>query len=373
MRHTVVQEVGFVRNWRSARCALIATRATWPYLLAAVTSLAALGISLLVGGSATDVPQLLFLGAVAVTAWYGGLWPGLLATLLGFVALDFFFELPAYSLEISDPRTLLESLAYLVIAILLGSLNAQLRGARARAEVSLAEARAAVRARDEALAAVSHDMRTPLTAIEATVAALEQADTALSQNSRQLLANIAAESRRLEHFITDALALSRVEAGVRPNRTLNAPGEVVSAILDRYLLALDGREISFDVPDTLPLVSFDASLLQQALGNLLDNVAAHTPPDTRVSITGRIDGRDQLRLEVADSGPGIVPADRERIFRKFERLNDQGAGAGLGLTLARAATEAQGGEIWVESSSLGGACFIICLPRAKGFTAADGP
>ncbi|MBV8720113.1 MAG: PAS domain-containing sensor histidine kinase [Chloroflexi bacterium] len=319
------------------------------------------------------MPQLLFLGAVAVTAWYGGLWPGLLATLLGFVALDFFFELPAYSLEISDPRTLLESLAYLVIAILLGSLNAQLRGARARAEVSLAEARAAVRARDEALAAVSHDMRTPLTAIEATVAALEQADTALSQNSRQLLANIAAESRRLEHFITDALALSRVEAGVRPNRTLNAPGEVVSAILDRYLLALDGREISFDVPDTLPLVSFDASLLQQALGNLLDNVAAHTPSDTRVSITGRIDGRDQLRLEVADSGPGIVPADRERIFRKFERLNDQGAGAGLGLTLARAATEAQGGEIWVESSSLGGACFIICLPRAKGFTAADGP
>ncbi|MBV9896510.1 MAG: PAS domain-containing sensor histidine kinase [Chloroflexi bacterium] len=323
-------------------------------------------MSLLADGSANEVSPVLFLGAVAVTAWFGGLWPGLLATALGFLALDYFFESPAYSLAVSDPRTLLESLAYVLIAVLLGTLNAQLRRARIRAETSLAEARAAVRARDEALAAVSHDMRTPLTAIRATVAALEEADDSLPVESRRrLLRNVAGETQRLERFIADALALGRIEAGIQPNLTLNAPGEVVSAILDRRMPVLAGREISFDAPDTLPLVCFDPALLEQALGNLLDNVAAHTPPGTQVSVSGRIDQTGQLRLEVADSGPGIPPADRERIFRKFERLRDATSGAGLGLAIARAAIEAQGGQLWVESGPLGGACFVVRLPGSQ--------
>ena len=334
-----------------------------PYMVALLSSACAWGISVLAGSAATEVPPLVFLGAVAITAWYGGLWPGLLATALGFLALDYFFESPAYSFEVSDPRTLLDSLAYVIMAVLLGSLNAQLRRARARAEASLGEARAAVQARDDALAAVSHDMRTPLTAIRATVAALEEADDNVSVATRRLLlGNIAAESRRLEHFIADALALGRIEAGIQPHRTLNAPGEVVSAILDRRMPVLAGRDITFEVPDTLPLVCFDPALLQQALGNLLDNVAAHTPPGSKVSITGGIDDTGQLRLEISDSGPRIAPGDRERIFRKFERLQNAAPGAGLGLTIARAATEAQGGRLWVESSPLGGARFVLCLP-----------
>ena len=342
------------------------SRVIWPYMVGVISSGCALAMSLLADGSANEVSPVLFLGAVAVTAWFGGLWPGLLATALGFLALDYFFESPAYSLAVSDPRTLLESLAYVLIAVLLGTLNAQLRRARIRAETSLAEARAAVRARDEALAAVSHDMRTPLTAIRATVAALEEADDSLPVESRRrLLRNVAGETQRLERFIADALALGRIEAGIQPNLTLNAPGEVVSAILDRRMPVLAGREISFDAPDTLPLVCFDPALLEQALGNLLDNVAAHTPPGTQVSVSGRIDQTGQLRLEVADSGPGIPPADRERIFRKFERLRDATSGAGLGLAIARAAIEAQGGQLWVESGPLGGACFVVRLPGSQ--------
>ncbi|MBV9131693.1 MAG: sensor histidine kinase, partial [Chloroflexi bacterium] len=89
------------------------------------------------------------------------------------------------------------------------------------------------------------------------------------------------------------------------------------------------------------------------------------PPGTQVSVSGRIDQTGQLRLEVADSGPGIPPADRERIFRKFERLRDATSGAGLGLAIARAAIEAQGGQLWVESSPLGGACFVVRLPGSQ--------
>jgi len=334
-----------------------------PYLVAAAASACALTLSLLASGAVTTIAPLLFLGAVAVSGWYGGLRPALLATGLGFLALDYFFETPAYSLEVSDVRTLLDSLAYLAIAALFGLLNAQLRAARRRAERALAAAQAAVRARDDALAAVSHDMRTPLTAIRATVAALQEAGSTLPSDARRdLLATIAAESERLEHFIGDALALARIEAGVQPVLALNAPGEIVSAILDRHLPLLDGRTITFDVPDTLPLLEFDAWLLEQALGNLLDNVAAHTPPGSPLSISGRIDDGGRLRLEVADAGPGIPAADRERIFGRFERLREGGPGAGLGLALARAASQAQGGALWVEASALGGACFVLCLP-----------
>lgn len=342
-----------------------------PYLVAIASALAALVISFVSGTANRDVPPLLFLGAVAISAWYGGSGPGLLATICGFLALDYFFELPAYTLEISDPRTLLDSVAYLAIALLLGSLNAQLRRARARAEVALAEAEAAVRARDDALAAVSHDMRAPLTAIQATVAALEEDIAASDTSAHRLLLNIATASRRLEHFIGDALNLGRIDAGVRPNLTLNAPGEVVSAILDRYAQALGRRPLTFDVPDTLPLMLFDAGLLDQAVGNLLDNVATHTPPDTTVSVRGWLDEPHRFRLEVADSGPGIAADDRERIFDRFERLASGGTGAGLGLALARAAIRTQGGDLWVESSNLGGACFVLVLPVRRTSPAHD--
>jgi K+-sensing histidine kinase KdpD len=334
-----------------------------PYAAAVATSACALVATLLSGSYGSDVAPLLFLGSVAVSAWYGGLWPALLATALGFLALDYFFEYPADSFAVSDIRTVLDSLVYVCVALLLSSLNAQLRGARNRAEAARGEAEAAVRARDEALTAVSHDMRTPLTAIRTTVAALQDGDEHMPDGTRRrLLGNIASESERLEHFIGDALALGRIEAGVRPAPTLNAPGEVVSAILDRHVHLLRGRSITFDVPDSLPLVCFDAALLEQTLGNLLDNVAAHTPPGTEVAIRGRIDQTGSLRLEVADSGPGIPPEARERVFHKFERLDSHAPGAGLGLTLARAAIQAQHGQLWAEPSASGGACFVVCLP-----------
>jgi two-component system sensor histidine kinase KdpD len=176
------------------------------------------------------------------------------------------------------------------------------------------------------------------------------------------MANIAADSERLRRFISDALALNRIESGVPPNPTMNAAGEIVSAILDRHMLQLAGRQIEFDIPDTLPLLWFDTGLMEQAIGNLLDNVAIHTPSGTHLAVNGRIDKQGHFRLEIADAGPGIPDDARERVFARFERLGDRGPSAGLGLTLARAATEAQGGRLWVEPSRLGGACFVLELP-----------
>jgi two-component system sensor histidine kinase KdpD len=143
----------------------------------------------------------------------------------------------------------------------------------------------------------------------------------------------------------------------------------VSAVLDRVGPLLSDRPVAFDVPDTLPLVRFDAGLLDQALSNILENVGVHTPPGTPVSIVGRVEG-GTVRIEVSDAGPGIPVAARDRVFRKFERLKEDGFGTGLGLAIARAATEAQGGQLHIEDSPLGGARFVLCIPDAVPLEAA---
>jgi len=108
-------------------------------------------------------------------------------------------------------------------------------------------------------------------------------------------------------------------------------------------------------------MQFDAWRLHQALGNLLENAALHTPPGTSVSVAAQLNGAD-LRVVVADTGPGIPAGASERIFEKFERLDATSAGAGLGLAIARAAIVAQGGRLWVEPNPGGGARFVLLLP-----------
>ena len=339
------------------------------YLVSLVTVAVATLAALPAYPAANDFPALLLLAAVAISASVGGYGPAIVSTLAGFLLLDFFFENPPYSFTISDLGTPLDLIAFLFVAVLLGTLNARLRAARQHA--SAARAEAALRTRDEALAIVSHDLRTPLTAIKTSVSTLRNPGTPLADGTRlELLGTIEAEADRLVHFVSDALTMTRLEAGITPDRQWNALGEIVSAVLDRLNPLLGDRPVTFDVPDTLPLARFDAGLLEQALSNLLENVGVHTPPGTALSIMGRIDD-GCVRVEVSDAGPGIPPALRDRVFGKFERLSDGGIGTGLGLAIARAATEAQDGQLLVEDSPLGGARFILIVPNALALETAD--
>ena len=341
------------------------------YLVSLVTVAVATLAALPAYPAANDFPALLLLAAVAISASVGGYGPAIVSTLAGFLLLDFFFENPPYSFTISDLGTPLDLIAFLFVAVLLGTLNARLRAARQHASAARAEAEAALRTRDEALAIVSHDLRTPLTAIKTSVSTLRNPGTPLADGTRlELLGTIEAEADRLVHFVSDALTMTRLEAGITPDRQWNALGEIVSAVLDRLNPLLGDRPVTFDVPDTLPLARFDAGLLEQALSNLLENVGVHTPPGTALSIMGRIDD-GCVRVEVSDAGPGIPPALRDRVFGKFERLSDGGIGTGLGLAIARAATEAQDGQLLVEDSPLGGARFILIVPNALALEMAD--
>jgi two-component system sensor histidine kinase KdpD len=337
-------------------------RAT-PYVIAVASVVLATIVSLYMYPIDADFPALLLLVAVAITASVGGFGAALIATVGGFLSLDFYFEQPPFMFSVSSIGTAFDLLAFAVVSIVLGTLNARLRNARQRAYAARRDAELALQARDDALAIVSHDLRTPLTAIKTSVSTLRYPGTPLNEGtSNELLGTIEAEADRLVHFVGDALAMSRLESGITPDPQWNALGEIVSAVLDRVSPVLGDRPLTFDVPDTLPLARFDAGLLDQALSNVLENVGRHTPPGSAVAIVGRIED-GTVRVEVSDAGPGIPIEARERVFAKFQRLGDDSFGTGLGLAIARAATTAQGGKIILDDSPLGGARFIMLVPN----------
>jgi two-component system sensor histidine kinase KdpD len=340
----------------------------WRRVAPYAAALVGLALATLVGWSlfptASALPALLLLAAVAGSAALGGIGPAVVATLGGALALDYYFENAQYSFNFGDFGTPLDLVAFVFVAALIGTLNTRLRAARQRANLARQQAESALKARDEALAIVSHDLRTPLTAIKTSISTLRNPGAALADPTRiELLGTIEAEADRLVHFVSDALAMTRLESGIAADRQWNALGEIVSAVLDRTSPVLGDRPVTFDVPDTLPLARFDAGLLDQALSNVLENVGVHTPPGTPVVIVGRIEN-GTVRIEVSDSGPGIPLDARERVFSKFERLHDVGFGTGLGLAIARAAAEAQGGQVRIEDSPLGGARLVMIVPNA---------
>jgi two-component system sensor histidine kinase KdpD len=245
----------------------------------------------------------------------------------------------------------------LVVGTVAGSLAAEARASARLARDS--EIRATL------LASVSHDLRTPLTAIKTSVAALRDPTVVLPDTTRQeLLASVETEADRLVHFVTNVLLLTRLESGVQPARDWNAIGELLFAAVDRCASVLGDRPVTVDAPDSLPLVRVDAALIDQAVTNLVENAAIHTPPGTPVRVRAAVEGHD-LRLEVEDDGPGVPVADRERVLLPFHRGNGRTTpGVGLGLAIARAAAEAHDGAITIGASANGGARVVLHLPDA---------
>jgi len=137
--------------------------------------------------------------------------------------------------------------------------------------------------------------------------------------------------------------------------------ELVRAVVARLQPMLAERAVSLDIPEDLPLVPCDYAQIDHVLTNLLENAARHTAPGTPVEVS--VHGQsDAIRVEVADRGPGVLPADRERVFLPFERGPTRVGGSGLGLAIARGLVEAHNGRLWVDEASGGGARFIFLLP-----------
>ncbi|HEY7483154.1 MAG TPA: sensor histidine kinase KdpD [Streptosporangiaceae bacterium] len=221
------------------------------------------------------------------------------------------------------------------------------------------------RMRTALLSAVSHDLRTPLASAKAAVESMRSPDVDWSPEDFDELVTTAAESLdRLDRLVANLLDMSRLQAGalgmsIRPL----AVEDVVPRALDD--LGSGARDVRIEIPEGLPEIYADPALLERVLVNVIANALRYNPRGRQVVVTASAHA-DRVELRVIDRGPGIPPAERDRVFLPFQRLGDRDndTGVGLGLALSRGLAEAMGGELIPEETPGGGLTMIVTLPTA---------
>src|SRR5712692_2445839 len=244
--------------------------------------------------------------------------------------------------------------------------NAQLL----RAESEMGMLREADRLKSAFLASVSHDLQSPLTAIRASVeSVLDQGIVQSGREQENLLHNISSQASRLGRLVDQLLDLSKIEAGVL---SLDRDWTELPVLIADTIAKFEGLNKGCRIEQSLsplPLQYVDPDCFVQVLWNLLENAYRYAPPYSAIKVEARWTGTEML-IGVSDRGPGVPLAEREKIFRRFYRL-DRGhnrtsmQGNGLGLAICRGIVEAHGGSIWVEERSGGGSVFYFTLPLPK--------
>jgi PAS domain S-box-containing protein len=234
----------------------------------------------------------------------------------------------------------------------------------------LTEERAVDELKREFVATVSHEVRTPLSAIYGAAMTLQRPDAAIDPDSRgRLLAVIAQESDRLARIVNEILLANHLDSGrLRVGRERVDAGELAAAVVEAArAYAPDGVAVELETAGPLPPLAADAEYLRQVLVNLVDNAVKYSPDGGRVVV--RIEGQEgRVRFSVRDEGLGIPPHEQQRIFDKFYRLDPNltrgVGGTGLGLYICRELVRRMEGRIWVASAPGRGATFFVDLPEA---------
>jgi two-component system sensor histidine kinase KdpD len=219
------------------------------------------------------------------------------------------------------------------------------------------------RLRNSLLAALSHDLRTPLTSLVGLSESLAGSKPALTPGQLGMAAALHDEALRMSALVANLLDMARIQSGeVKFNLQWQALEEVVGSALRASASQLKDHIVSTELPPDLPLVRYDAVLIERVLSNLLENAAKYTPPGSRIVIAAALHGL-WVDVTVADDGPGLPHGREEAIFEKFTRGERESAkpGVGLGLAICRAIIEAHGGTIRATRSPAGGAAFVFSL------------
>jgi two-component system, OmpR family, sensor histidine kinase KdpD len=220
------------------------------------------------------------------------------------------------------------------------------------------------RLRNSLLAALSHDLRTPLTVLVGLAESLALTVPKLSNVQQETAEAIQDEARRMSTMVSNLLDMARIESGeVKLNLQWQPLEEVVGAALEAARGMLQRHSVVVQLPRDLPLVKIDAVLIERVLVNLLENVSKYTPPGSTVTLSAQVDG-DQLSVSVADNGPGLPAGLEEAVFQKFTRGERESStpGVGLGLSICRAIVESHQGRISAAQRPGGGAIFTFTLP-----------
>jgi len=308
--------------------------------------------------------SLIFLLGVLLAGMVLSRGPVLLVAGLSALSWNFLFIPPRFTFHIAKFEDGLTFAAYFIIAIAVGGLTAQLKAREhLAAQVRLAEE--SERLRKALLDCVSHELKTPLAAIGAASQELLRAvpDRENAGTLRDLAAEIAHGSRRLNRVVNNLLDMNRLESGVvRPKQEWCDVGELLQGAIASENESLNGREIRLDLPPHLPLALLDHTLIEQAVAKLIDNAARHTQGRSPIEVDADYKN-ERLLISVSDRGPGLPPEITDRVFEKFYRGDNRRAGGlGLGLSIARGFVEAHGGSLTAENRDGGGTRFTISLP-----------
>jgi two-component system, OmpR family, sensor histidine kinase KdpD len=330
-------------------------------LLPGVTAL----LAQLRGSLTLPSDMLVMLLAVVMVALVGGWVPGLVAAITGSLLLNYYFTQPHYTLKIDDRNEALAIAVFTVVAAAVSSLVdlAATRTAQAdRARQEAAVLAAADRTRAALLAAVSHDLRTPLAGAKAAVTSLRSRDVSWSDDEEAELLLTADESLdRLTRLVENLLDMSRIQAGAV---AVSVEPVALEEVVPRALDGIGGRahEVRLELPGTVPEVLADPALLERVVANLVTNALIYAPATPPLVAAAPV-GAD-VHLRVVDHGPGVPASAYDRIFLPFQRLGDGAAdsGVGLGLALARGLVEAMGGTLLPEVTPGGGMTMVVTLP-----------
>ena len=337
--------------------------------------------------STTVALALLLLVLLIATRWGSRL--AVVIAVLGAFYFNYFFLPPVGTFTIADPHNWVALVAFLVAALVVGQLSSKAKQRAEEAEAGQREIERLYRESQEVFAraseaaalrrseqlktalldAVTHDLRTPLTAIKASATTLleelrAEGDGTFSltpEDRREMLEVIDEETDRLNSFIGSMVELARLDAGafVLPRRWGDVE-EIVTAALQRAERVTQGHRIEVKLPPELPLVRADERALAEVVYTLVDNACKYSPAGTRVLIRAEVLTEDEMiQITVEDEGPGIPPELRGKVFDRFFRATPEAkklrnsGGSGLGLAIARGIVEAHGGRIWFEDGARG--------------------
>ncbi|HNQ15609.1 MAG TPA: DUF4118 domain-containing protein [Pyrinomonadaceae bacterium] len=333
---------------------------------------------------------LLLIVLLVATVW--GSRPALLASIVAVLCFNYFFLPPTGTLTISDPENWVALAAFLVVALTAGQLSARLKERALQAEAandqisrlyyelneafekaSHAEAlKQSAKLKSALLDAVTHDIRTPLTSIKASVTTLlndrdrNPADSILTtEMKRDMLLVINEEADRLDHFVEGMIELAKIESGeLSVTARWDSVEEIVQAAVARIRSRLDKHRLIVSIDPDLPVIRVDARAVSEVLYSLIENAVKYSPDGTAIVVSSARLDSGHLVFTVEDEGPGIAPKDRDAIFEKFVRIPFRGRaspGTGLGLAIAKGIIEAHGGTISVTDGKIG-AKFSFTLP-----------
>ena len=341
---------------------------------------------------------LLLIVLFVATAW--GPQPAILSSLLGAACFNFFFLPPLHTFIVADPQNWIALFAFLVTAVTVGQLSARAKKRTEEANLARQEIERLYKELQETfeqasqaqalkqseqlksalLDAVTHDLRTPLTSIKASVTTLIDDERSLGTLKRSTLGDdgrqemlevIDEEADRLDRFIEGLMELARIEAGeLRLKRRNTSINEILLAATKRAQPLTKRHQVQIESSSDSLFVNVDEAALVEVLYALLDNAAKYSPEGSLIRISASLVGNEVL-LRVADEGSGIPTHLRQRVFDKFFRAgartsSEQPAGTGLGLAIAQGIVEAHGGRISIEDGKDGrGVTIVVALPIMK--------